>query len=361
MIDIQKIVQTNFNVVQTQTTIGSYKKVLFVCNEQNSATHREAGIAVYTGLGGNSADITTIIIPNDSKKDDSQYISDTILSKKKQVSGTDDDFIFVCLCSGIVSTASSLWSNNGVLAKLCAFSAPYKVIPCVTAYDTTNIDHTLPVAVKLGNGLDMEESAMAIPAYFSKIELDKGQSLKDYCYTEEKEIDENYSVVQIADTDYEAYVSKYNFLNKVGNKFVNFGGNLVNGVSITAQFGAIAVENDIIKAVLNTMLKKQYLNNQGLNNIISAINDAMTRYTYNGFLEQNGVYTGETYVDTYTTPATTLIKKGVILPEGYYVARIPMSKLTMNDRHARKFTPIRIFMQTLSGARVVEIDGTIVD
>jgi hypothetical protein len=87
----------------------------------------------------------------------------------------------------------------------------------------------------------------------------------------------------------------------------------------------------------------------------------MTRYTYNGFLETNGVYTGDTYVESYTEPSITLIKKGVVLPEGYYVSRLPMSKLKATDRKNRKFPPIRIFMQTQSGARMVSVEGTILD
>ncbi len=347
MIDIQKIVTTNFNVIKTQAAIGSYKKTLFVYKNESALTSAKS---IYAQLGGNVADILPL---SHTTSNDESDLAEKIISKKKDVSGTDQDFIFVCLENGLTI---NLW--NSLLPLLVGLSAPYKIIPCVSLESDPG-QKDIPVAVKLCNS--GEQAAISIPAYFSKINLDRSMSLRDYCYTEEKQVDSLYTIKTVQDTDYESCVSRCNFLNQVGKNYVNFGGNLVNGVSIAAQFGAIAAENDIVRAVLDAMLKKPYLNNAGLNNVISAINTALTRYTHNGFLEQNGVYTGETYEDNYTTPPTTLIKKGVILPEGYYVARIPMSKINMNDRKARKFTPITIFMQTLSGARVVEIDGAVVD
>ena len=259
MIDIQKIVKTNFSVVSSQPSIGSYKKVLFVY-DSNSLTSLESAKAIYKNLNGNPEDIIAYGV---SSSADVTTISNGILSKKVEKSGTDEDFIFVCI--------SSTLNNNleGIVGKIMDFAAPHKIIPCATlsSIDTSLNDY--PVAIKLGN--EGEEAAMSIPAYFSSINLNKDSSLKDYCYTPEVEVKDVYSMYTVSQENYEAYVEKYNFLNKVGKSVVNFGGNLANGVSIVAQFGAIAVENDIIQAVLDTLLKKQYLNNAGLNNIISAI------------------------------------------------------------------------------------------
>ena len=351
MINIQKVVSVDFDVVKTVASVGSYKKVLYIGNDNDADV-----IKIYENCGGVNGASNVIV------KAASEFNLTTISDEKQKVSGTDNDFIFVCFSNAI---SAALSANN--LQAMCEFNASHKVIPClsltISQYSTVigGSDQPdrytkYPVAIKLIEDDDTRPLALSIPAYYSNIQLDYAQSLRDYSYTEEPS---DYEVA-VQDSLFDTYVKSVNFVSKIGNKYVNFGGNLGNGVAITAQFGAIAAENDITWAVLNTILAKQYLTNEGLNNVIASINSCLTRYTYNGLLEQNSVYTGDTYVST-TNPPITLIKKGARLPQGYYVARIPMSRLTPAERAARKFTPIYVFMQTQSGARVVEIKGTIID
>lgn len=317
---------------------------------------------------------------------DSQYIikvdyninfsATSVLEQKKLKSGTNEDFIFVVIDPALNSI---LLQNDTFLNAINLFDSPYKVIISAAmskaSFDSyKSLYENYPIAIKLledGNSWPM---GICIAAYYCAINLNEDLTMQDYCYTDEsavyqKGIGETIPGTDIAkctifnmpNDEYDDYADISNFTDIVGSSIVNFGGNLCNKVSITAYYGMITCDNDIVFAVLDTMLNKQYLTAQGLNNVVSAINSALERYTINGYLEQNSQYGGKTYSETYNGITTMLMREGAILPKGYYVATIPMSRISLTDKKAHKFTPIRVFLQTQSGARVVEINGTVIE
>lgn len=317
-----------------------------------------------------------------------------ILDRKKSVSGTENDFIFVVIDpsynQALISTEAdiiAITEGGDNFTDSNKFNSPYKVILCMSmtastytlTYETITNNH--PVAIKLvPDTVSSAPLGMCVAAYYSKINLNEDLSLQDYCYTDESAVYQTlekynsdnaeyiaatmlkkYPTIGFTDSEYKTYVNTTNFTDIVGNSIVDFGGNLTNGVSITAYYGMITSDNDIIFAVLGVMLNKQYLTSEGLNNVVAAINASLERYTHNGYLEQNSQYLGNTYSESYNGITSTLIKQGASLPTGYYVATIPMSRLSLADRKAHKFTPIRVFLQTQAGARVVEINGTVIE
>jgi len=394
-IDIKKVVNTNFIVQQTQVPIGSYKAVLYVTNS-SSETYDAMAKVIFAALGGSTSSkyFKTLNITGVSD------IGETILTQKRLVSGTEEDFVFVVFNPAINANIlgdPTLYDPEDpptlptVLTKITNADAPYKLIPCIsmsktmytTAYDGTTPANSgyasilatstmkeMPMAIKLHVN-DSDPVGICVAAYYCSLNLNDANMLQDYCFTKEGAVFgtgtigdsgvNQLTVLGLTDLEYDTYKDNTNFTDIVGNSTVNFGGNLYNGIAITSQFGLIAVENDITYSVLKTMLNKQYLTAQGLNNIVAVINDAITRYVYNGYLMQNAEYTGDTYEESYNGVMYTMIKKGAALPQGYYVATISMSKIKAEDRRDHKFTPIRVFMQTQTGARVVEINGTIIE
>lgn len=380
-IDISKIVTTKFDVVKSANSIGSYKHVLFVMSETDASARLVNAQAIYNHFANTTTPsenpwIIQLAVSNITN-DNAEQIATQILNKKKEVSGTENDFIFVCF-DNILSTQV----NDKLLTKIEEFEAPNRVCVCISiekkdtvktgAINTicefpnyTDIIDKHAVAIKLyPTSATNKEVCLSIPAYFSNINLNYNNAIKDYAFTEESYSVDNVIMKKdwISTDNYEKLVNCTNFVDVVGKQQVNFGGNLAkDNISISAYFASIAAENDVTQAVLNCMLKKQYLTDGGLNNVVACINKALQRYIINGYLQSKVTWQGGDYILTHGKFSKTVIKRGDYLPEGYYIAKVPMSFMTAEDRNARKFTPIRVFMQTAAGARIVDIEGQIID
>ena len=382
-IDISKIVTTKFDVVKSASSIGSYNHVLFVMAKTDPSARWNNAQAIYNHFANTTTStedpwiIDLTLTVDEITDDNAEQIAAQILTEKKKVSGTENDFIFVCFDS-ILSTQV----NHTLLTAIEKFEAPNRVCVCISIEknDTLktgdinticvfpNHDDVInrhAVAIKLyPTGSTNKEVCLSIPAYFSNINLNYNNAIKDYAFTEE-----SYSIANvimktdwISTDNYEKLVNCTNFVDVVGKQQVNFGGNLAkDNISISAYFASIAAENDVTQAVLSCMLKKQYLTDGGLNNVVACINKALQRYIINGYLQSKVTWQGGDYILTHGKFSRTVIKRGDYLPEGYYIAKVPMSFMTAEDRNAHKFTPIRVFMQTAAGARIVDIEGQIID
>lgn len=357
---------------------------------------------MYFTLGGKKLTILNVYEENFESDNTADIIYKQLIKHKKSVSNTENDFICVCIPNKVSDK-----TFKGLINKVEQEKAPYKMLLLRSVTDDTtstsietetkNSDNDLQVVAnqdttvlqteeEFPNNLPKSHSViykyykcakdskcnatLTIAAYLSKINLTNNSNLRDYCYTDESSVvnvgtkqfkDNTLIETGVSDTDFDVYRDKVNFIDKIGNRIVNFGGNTAAGTSIIAEFGAICVENAIIQAVLETMLQKQYLTNAGLNNVVSKIHSVMEDYITNGFLQPNSTYTGSTRYYNYGDSSYKVIDTGDELVDGYVVVTIPMSKLTASDTQARKFTPIYIYMQTLGGARTVEITGDILD
>lgn len=397
-IDISKVVSVDFNVVRTESSLASYENTvdIIVSDEieeidapQAPYTTLEDAIAgvyaerqydafVYFQLGGKKL---YPLIVSSSAGATAQGIYDALLAYKKQVSNTANDFICVCIgnCTTLSSNASNLQSfmtlvNNAV--------APNKMLILNSTNDASTVTEATKeirnliykfysavtvVGVKEEDTPSTCGAELTIAAYLSQINITQANSMRDYCFTDEASVlncltyDRTLVPTNVSATNYDNYKEYLNFIDTIGNQNVNFGGNTVYGTTITSEWGAIASENGVVYGVLRVMLQKQYLTDGGLTNVLSEINNVLSDYVTNGFLETNTTYTGLTRYKNYGDRSYVLVENGQELPNGYCVVAIPMSRLTLQDRQARKFTPIFIYMQTMGGAREVEITGDILD
>ena len=312
----------------------------------------------------------------------------TLINYKQSNVRTDTDFIFVAI-SNLISV-NNKDKIGKYIAKCDTLSAPYKIRFCLglepseggnfarmedlfegltTSY---GIDlRKYPVAIKLlskakaitdsiwGSYIDTQ---LAIGAFYTTIDLGAENSISDYCYTNEKLSEKSYMLDYIAYGSGDVLKEAMNYINftaRIANKIVNFGGNLTNGFPITGDFGGLACENDVIYSVLNDMLNKQYLTEQGITAVINTINNQLFKYVRNGYINSGTMYEGETKKIIYNGHNLTVITKNKSLPDGFYVFATPVAYLSIEDRNAGKFPPIYVIIQTLKGARFIDITGEI--
>ena len=395
-VDISKVVSVDFNVVRTESSLASYENTvdIIVSDDidapQAPYTTLEDAIAgayaerqydafIYFQLGGKKL---YPLVVSASAGATAQGIYDALLTYKKQVSNTANDFICVCIgnCSTLSSNASNLQSfmtlvNNAV--------APNKMLILNSTNDAStvteatkeirNLIYKFYSAVTVSTGVMEDDTPstcgaeLTIAAYLSQINITQANSMRDYCFTDEASVlncltyDKTLVPTNVSATNYDSYKEYLNFIDTIGNQNVNFGGNTVYGTTITSEWGAIASENGVVYGVLRVMLQKQYLTDGGLTNVLSEVNNVLSDYVTNGFLETNTTYKGLTRYKNYGDRSYVLVENGQELPNGYCVVAIPMSRLTIQDRQARKFTPIFIYMQTMGGAREIDITGDILD
>lgn len=429
MVSINKVINVDFNISTKSSPIGSYRTVVYIIG--NSFTGKSLQVnqlndnkKTYTyKLCKSYADVESASISNET----SSYSANTVLCsaanffnnggaqlllvKSEEVAnvGTtadfkaefdnimkalhelkvndadftnEDDFLFVCV-SRAVEAAYGATKMTAVLDAAEESKSPYTYRILLTtekkpvSWPTYIKGKSYSAGVKYctksitsgATEYSLVDAALLIGAYYSQVNLNGSETIKDYCYTPEKLVDNtdvlainnfNNGIENVSDDDYDALVNaNANFIDMIGSSVVNFGGNLLNGVSIHTDFGACAAENDVTYAVLNTMLKKQYLTAAGLNKIISVISASLTRYKSNGYLELGALYTGETITRNYNGIQFTIIKNNSSISQGYYVTAIPMASISDDDKEKRKFTPVYVILQTAYGARVIEIAGEV--
>jgi hypothetical protein len=287
-----------------------------------------------------------------------------------------NDFIFVVVSSQCIGESKyntgieETESENKIidLAKYCeSLKSPNVIRLCFTTNSKTFIDdnglNDYSTIIKYSSSKNnnyMIDTALLVPAYFSGISLSEYSSFKDYCYTKEKlyDVDDN-GICNLTSDEYDQLVDKYNFIDKIGNNILNFGGNCSNGIGLTLEFGMIALENDIAYNVLESIIDKQYLTANGLTNVVSIINSTLQKYVSNGFIQENGIYDYEKYIYSYNGKKYTIINKNEAMEKGYKIYPIPISNISSQDYKDKKFPPIVIVVKTNNGARIVEINGVI--
>ena len=387
MVEIKNIVNVNFDVITTLPATSSYPNVLYI-KKGDSITEPQKSTSTYSVFTNICRNGTVYEMSAKSlDSEEGTKTANTILNYKKSKFGTSEDFICVVVDENLLTTKTD--DTNGTyytlpsalvsLTKSDNVSAPYKMMFFTSmCYDTTKTvktDVTKPsqieyaisqmsgvdcigVMIYAGIAVSTKVPAMELAAYLCNINLDESTAFSDITYTDMSAVKSDVPATDVG-SQYDTLSKIANFNDKITKNFVLFGGNMTNGVPITTQFGAICAENDIVSAALNAMLNKLPLNDNGLATVVSYINDRIVRYINNGYLNQNTTYSGLTEVSSYNSSNVRLISKKQALPQGYLIAIIPMMYLTATDRASKTFTPIYVYMETLSGARTIQINGKI--
>lgn len=387
MVDINKLIDVNFNIVRETTPIGSYKKALYFMNKTANTDFNKYCTYLLNTDDGLKRQQT-------NEKDNAPLTVDTfnkILSdeKVKNVTNVIDNLhrffdydgqeLIVVLCDGVKPNKdhvqeikrtfqdfiyytvsqeifNSLTEDKDITALNSIESAPYTVRLCLTVNENgiNKLDKITDnnIFVKLVGTTVNTDDALSFLAFTTQIRLDGFNTIEDYCYTEEKGLD----TIDSKNT-YDNWIKKYNFVDKVGNKVLNFGGNLYNGTSIDSDFGVTCIENDIAYALLDIVTSKIRITPTAQTRVVTAINTVLNRYINNGLILSNSVYSGEDMFIKYNEKTYSIIHKGTTLLNGYYVFTVPVSAISVEDKQNKKFTPIIVVIMTSAGARTISVSG----
>lgn len=388
MVDINKLIDVNFNIVRETTPIGSYKKAVYFMNKTaNTAFNgyctyllNSDGLTRQKTEGKDNAPLTV----DTFNKINSELVG--VLQETKVIANLsrffnyDGQELIVVLCDNKIPTADDVQAikrtfqdfiyytvSQDIFNSLTAtniddlnkdVSAPYTVRLCLTVKNTTENETKLAavknnnIFVKLVDTTVETDDALSFLAFTTQIRLDGFNTIEDYCYT-----DENGLTVLDSKGHYDTWVTKYNFVDKVGNKVLNFGGNLYDGTSIDSDFGVTCIENDIAYALLDIVTSKIRITPTAQTRVVTAINTVLNRYINNGLILSNSVYSGEDMFIKYNEKTYSIIHKGTTLLNGYYVFTVPVSAISVEDKQNKKFTPIIVVIMTSAGARTISVSG----
>lgn len=391
MISTRNVVTVDLDIVTDKGVLGDFETVVYFApvtlNNQEGTPVNVLPLETEDQLDGQVTGNDTvvqsiknyfknggekIIVVSPTEFDLSEFIK--FISQAKTITR---DFIYVCISNQLIGSSGY---QNQVLQEIAGYcdatKSPDKIRLLLTTNSKTfitdmGLTKSYSIVKYCTKTYDAKilDAALLVGAYFSKIDLDKTDSIKDYCYTSEKlyGTEDGISEENLTQQDFDSLVKNgndegyYNVIDKIANSVVNFGGNLAttDNIAIHTDFGAIACERDITYSVLEQMLGKQYLTEAGMTKVKSAINSQLQRYKTNGYLNVGASYSGEDLTITYNSNKYSVIKHGETLQQGFYIFSVPVSDITPDDKVAKRFTPIYVILETQSGARVVEITGEI--
>ena len=397
MVDINKLIDVNFNIVRETTPIGSYKKAVYFMNKTANTAFN--GYCTYllnttdglkrqkTRIDGKDKDNAPLTVDTFNKINSELVgvLQETkVIANLRRFFNYDGQELIVVLCDNKIPTADDVQSikrtfqdfiyytvSQDIFNSLTAehanvdiddlnkdVSAPYTVRLCLTVKNTTTNETKLAavknnnIFVKLVDDKVETDDALSFLAFTTQIRLDGFNTIEDYCYTDENGLE----IIDSKD-HYDTWITKYNFVDKVGNKVLNFGGNLYNGTSIDSDFGVTCIENDIAYALLDIVTSKIRITPTAQTRVVTAINTVLNRYINNGLILSNSVYSGEDMFIEYNKKTYSIIHKGTTLLNGYYVFTVPVSAISVEDKQNKKFTPIIVVIMTSAGARTISVSG----
>lgn len=389
MVDINKLIDVNFNIVRETTPIGSYKKAVYFMNKTANTDfnkyctyllNSENGLTRQKTEGKDNAPLTVDTFNKINSKLGNALNETNVIANLSRFFNYDGQELIVVLCDNKIPTADDVQAikrtfqdfiyytvSQDIFNSLTAtniddlnedVSAPYTVRLCLTVKNTTENETKLAavknnnIFVKLVDTKVGTDDALSFLAFTTQIRLDGFNTIEDYCYTDEKGL-----TVLDSKGHYDTWVTKYNFVDKVGNKVLNFGGNLYDGTSIDSDFGVTCIENDIAYALLDIVTSKIRITPTAQTRVVTAINTVLNRYINNGLILSNSVYSGEDMFIKYNEKTYSIIHKGTTLLNGYYVFTVPVSAISVEDKQNKKFTPIIVVIMTSAGARTISVSG----
>lgn len=389
MVDINKLIDVNFNIVRETTPIGSYKKAVYFMNKTTNTAfngyctyllNSENGLTRQKTDGKDNAPLTVDIFNKINATLGEALKETNVIANLSRFFDYDGQELIVVLCDTKIPTADDVQAikrtfqdfiyytvSQDIFNSLTAtniddlnkeVSAPYTVRLCLTVKNTQENETKLAavknnnIFIKLVDTTVETDDALSFLAFTTQIRLDGFNTIEDYCYT-----DEDGLTVLDSKGHYDTWITKYNFVEKVGNKVLNFGGNLYNGTSIDSDFGVTCIENDIAYALLDIVTSKIRITPTAQTRVVTAINTVLNRYINNGLILSNSVYSGEDMFIKYNEKTYSIIHKGTTLLNGYYVFTVPVSAISVEDKQNKKFTPIIVVIMTSAGARTISVSG----
>lgn len=393
MISIKNFVSADIKVEQTKETFNGFKTAVYFTSATITVPAIENGnftlvnslsefenkctgfteavrqsVSEYFVNGGTSL---CVVVPT-------VFTLEGFKEDMRNVTSVTDNYLFVTIANSLVNQPNKYQpADIYAIANFCSGNGWTDLDSkslntmrlCLTAISTDfisqyQLNNTL-TAVKYSTytaGGELVDAALVIGSYFAKIDIDLNDPINDYNFTPES-IGSGYfedvnqtTLDELIHTESNGY---YNFVGNIANRILNIGGDYANGISISLDFGATCIERDLNYANIELLFGKLPLNNEGQSKLISAIRAQMVKYVDSGFLEQGAVYMGDTKKVTYNGKSYVVISKGDTLPLGYKVFYVPINSISVADLDKKRFPYTYVALQSVHGARLIKIDGSI--
>lgn len=310
----------------------------------------------------------------------SGFTLESFKADMKTLTQTVDDYFFVVFGDSVTAKSGGYPSNEIFnIANFCSgngwsdddLKSLNTMRSCFTASTTdfivqNNLLNTLS-AVKystLVSSGDLVDAALLIGAYFSQIDMSEEGAIEDYNFTPEtlgtghfEDIDQA-TFTALTRTVTNGY---YNVICNVANKILNVGGDYCSPdkISISLDFGAACIERDLNYQNIELLFGKLPLTHEGQAKLIDAIRSRLSKYVDDGFLETDATYEGPSKKVSYNGKSYKVIEHGDVLPLGYKVFYVPINAISAADKQAKRFPYIYVALQTVHGARVIQVNGSI--
>lgn len=205
---------------------------------------------------------------------------------------------------------------------------------------------------------------MAIAAYLTRIDIDAYQSVKDYAFTTEQVSFSYYKDgIQLTigqsyeDNDLvtELMNKNINVNSTLVNEIRNLGGNDTKGNDLVNQYMLILVHQTLTERLIRLLSTKLFYNSNSISLVGATISSELERYTNNGYLTTDKVWTEEDLV--YKN--NTIISKNTALKKGYIYKILPFSTLTESEKAEHKLPEIYILLADSYSIRKITITGEV--
>lgn len=200
-------------------------------------------------------------------------------------------------------------------------------------------------------------SAIFIPAYFSRININQANSIKSITFTQITGV----SPADITPTTLDSlYSGNWNVVVNLANRYTILdGGKMVDGQPIHSAWGFAIFNKDCQDTVTDLLVDK--LSYQDSSNVVieNALAQVCNYYVTSGLIGTNKTYNQETQTVVYNGINYELITQGSVLNLGYLIYSIPISSASAADIAANRIPPIYIYAVVNDVIRTVIIYGEV--
>lgn len=197
-----------------------------------------------------------------------------------------------------------------------------------------------------------------VGAYYSNLNLNNPDSVRDYSFTEEKVSEGDIQDDMVKD----AIADHFNVDAKVAVSIVdqkaarNIGGDDSAGNDLTNEFMRIVLTQNLTNDLVELLATKIKYSQSGLTKVLACVNRCLDGFVRNGYIQQNAVYDGQDlWIDGELVMAT-----GTVLTSGYMVYIKPFSSLTPAEKTAHQLPEIILIYKDQYSIRKIKVTGTVI-
>ena len=205
----------------------------------------------------------------------------------------------------------------------------------------------------VGNGIEA-----TIGAYYSNLNLNLADSVKDYSFTEEKVSEGDIQDDMVKD----AIADHFNVDAKVAVNVAdesaarNIGGDDSAGNDLTNEFMRIVLTQNLTNDLVELLATKIKYSQTGLAKVLACVNRCLDGFVQNGYIQPNAIYDQQDlWIDD-----ELILASGTVMSSGYVVYIKPFASLTTEEKNMHQLPEIILIYKDQYSIRKIKVTGTVV-